>query len=58
MNVPNLDPILWEFLKNNFFFLTLIAGAFKALAILTPSAKDDKVAEMFASWLSRVRGGK
>jgi len=48
----NLDPILTEFISNNWLALTFLLGLLKVVAKMTPWVGDDAI----HTWLSGVFG--
>lgn len=43
----NFDQIVVDFVSNNYLTLTIIFTALKGIAKITPTAKDDKIFELF-----------
>jgi hypothetical protein len=54
----NLDPYIVDFISNNWLALSLLLGLLKGVAVLTPSAKDDKIHELLTGLFGQIRGGK
>jgi hypothetical protein len=51
----NLDPILIQFISQNWFSLSLILGILKIIAKLTPSVVDDSIIELISEMFSKSR---
>jgi len=56
--VINLDPIIMEWISGNWLATTIALGLLKGLAILTPTAKDDKIHQLLSGLFGTLRGGK
>ena len=52
----NLDPIIIEFISNNWFALTILLTLLKGIAVLTPNVKDDKLHTLLTGLFSQLRG--
>jgi len=51
-----LDQYILEFVSQNWLALSLLLGLLKGVAILTPSAKDDKIHELLSGLFGQARG--
>jgi hypothetical protein len=53
-----LDQYILDFVSNNWLAMTILLTFIKGIAILTPSAKDDKIHELLSGLFGQVRGSK
>lgn len=52
-----LDPIILDFVSNNWLAITVFLTLLKGVAILTPSATDNKVHELLIGLFGLLRSG-
>jgi len=53
-----LDQHILKFVADNWLAMSIFLGLLKSVAILTPSATDNKIHELLSSLFGQVRGGK
>lgn len=51
----NLDPYINEFISGNWLALSLFMALLKAIAILTPTVKDNKIHALLTEVFSLIR---
>jgi hypothetical protein len=54
----SLDQHILQFVADNWLAMTILLTLIKGIAILTPSAKDDKIHELLSGLFGQVRGNK
>jgi hypothetical protein len=53
-----LDQYVTEFVSQNWLTMTVFLTLLKGLAIMTPSATDNKIHELLSGLFGVLRGGK
>jgi hypothetical protein len=54
--MPNLDPYITEFISGNWLAITIFLTLLKGVAIMTPSATDNKIHELLSGLFGQIRG--
>jgi hypothetical protein len=53
-----LDPIINEFISGNWLAISIAMTLLKGVALLSPTAKDNKIHELLSGLFGQIRGGK
>ena len=53
-----LDQYIVDFISHNWLAMSIFLCLLKGVAVLTPSAKDDKIHELLSGLFTQLRGSK
>ena len=53
-----LDTHILKFVADNWLAMTILLTLVKGIAVLTPTAKDNKIHELLSGLFGQIRGGK
>jgi hypothetical protein len=52
-----LDQYILDFVSQNWLAMTVLLTLIKGIAVLTPSATDNKIHELLSGLFGQIRGG-